>query len=111
MDATGLRQVKDLKELAGVYNSDKVIAERVSTAKALKNVKKPLVCVADSGAINKKQADVRVQKALRENRNPHVLANVRDKLEHIDQELLYANYDAAVERIIETLKYLEHGAN
>ena len=108
MDSIGLREIKDLKELGGVYCNDKEIADKANTSRAIKNIKKPVVAVSDSGTINKKTFDIRVQKSLRELKNPAIVNNVRDKLEHIEQELLYNNYDAAVERIIETLKYLEN---
>ena len=108
MDSTGLRDVKDLKELAAVYPTDRDIQERVHTSGAIKNIKKPILAFSESGAIHKKTVDAQVQKKLREVKSPQVLANVRDKLEHIEQELLYSNHDQAVERIIETIKYLEN---
>lgn len=108
MDSIGLREFKDIKELGGTYPNDKVIADKIATSRALKNIKKPIVCMNDNGTINKKTFDIQVQKKLRELNNPQIIMNVRDKLEHIEQELLYNNYDQAVEKIMETLKYLEN---
>lgn len=108
MDSTGLREVKDLRELGAVYPTDKDIQMRVQTSGAIKNIKKPIVSQNDTGTIHRKALDIQVQKNLREIKNPQVTANVRDKLELIEQELLYNNYDQAVDKIIETLKYLEN---
>lgn len=103
----GQRQVRDFGELGAVYKTDREIAERVATAGALKNIKKPIVCANGSG-ITRRALDVNVQKSLREIKDPRVLASVQSKLEHIEQELLYSNYDAAVERIIDALRFLEN---
>lgn len=108
MDSIGLNEVKDLKDLGALYNTDKEINEKISTARALKNIKKPIIEVNDSGTIHKKTFDIQVQKNLREIKNPQILAKTKEKLEIIEQELLYNNYEQAVEKIVETLKYLEN---
>lgn len=108
MDSLGLKEVKDLKQLGSIFNTDKEIQEKINTAKAIKNIKKPIVEHNNSGTIHIKNLDIQVQKNLREMHNPQIIANTREKLEMIEQELLYNNHDQAVERIIETLKYLEN---
>ena len=107
MDSFGLKEVKDLKELGSLYETDRDINEKINTAKALKNIKKPIIELNNSGTIHKKTLDIQVQKNLREIHSPQIIANTREKLEIIEQELLYNNYDMAVEKIVETLKYLE----
>lgn len=111
MNFFGMREVKDLKELGAIYPTDKEIAEKVGTARAIRNIRKPIVAPSDGSAIQRRPLDPAVQKNLRELRNPQIVAHVRDKLELIEQELLYSNHDQAVERIIEALKYLENVRN
>lgn len=111
MESIGLAEVKDMKELGSLYNNDKEIQEKINSAKALKNIKKPVIEFNTDGTIHKKALDIQVQKRLREIQNPQITTNVQDKLEIIEQELMYNNHDQAVEKIVETLKYLESVRN
>lgn len=107
MEAYGLKQINSLGELDNKFSNPNEIKMKLSEGMSVKNIKKAVIMNDDSGTIFKKNPNTQLKQRLRNIDDPKIKQIVADKVEVIEQELLYSNYDSGVEGIIDTLKYLE----
>ena len=108
MEAYGLKQINSIGDLDNKFSMPNEIKTKLSEGMSVKNIKKAVIMNDDSGTIFRKTPDSQLKQKLRNIDDPKIKQIVADKVEVIEQELLYSNYDSAVEGIIDTLKYLEN---